>query len=176
MCSTGEGCRVGTGKFKTFRGYQLEEQDRMLLTPSMEDYLEMIYRMHVEGGPVRISQLSKQLNVKASSATRNVQRLAQRGLVDYERYEAVQLTPRGERLGKFLLERHRLVQEFLEFIGVEDTLLKDTEMIEHNISNHALEVMQIFVAFLKDHPRILEEYRAYRRDVTKGSSDDATPG
>ena len=152
MCSTGEGCRVGTGKFKTFRGYQLEEQDRMLLTPSMEDYLEMIYRCTWRAAGA-ISQLSKQLNVKAS-ATRNVQRLAQGGWWTMNG-KAVQLTP-GKRL-EVSIERHRLV--FLEFIGWR--IAQGYEMIEHNISNHALEVMQIFVAFLKDHPDP-EEYRAYR--------------
>ncbi|MCK9223178.1 MAG: iron dependent repressor, metal binding and dimerization domain protein [Limnochordia bacterium] len=154
---------MGNGNFRTFRGYQLEKQDRMLLTPSMEDYLEMIYRIHLEEGYVRINQLAEKLNVRASSATRTVQRLAERGLVDYEKYEVIQLTKRGERVGEFLLKRHLLVQEFLENIGVKDTILKDTEMIEHNISDSALQAIKIFNNFLNDNPDILQKYVDYRK-------------
>ena len=36
------------GQFHTYRGYQKIKQEKTRLTPSMEDYLEMIYR-HCKG-------------------------------------------------------------------------------------------------------------------------------
>ena len=48
--------------------------DKKLLTASMEDYLEMIYRIHKEEGYVRMNQLArKKLNVRPSSASKTVQ-------------------------------------------------------------------------------------------------------
>jgi len=53
-------------QFHTFRGYEIIKKDEDHLTPSMEDYLEMIYRNCQEEGYVRVNQLADQLNVKAS--------------------------------------------------------------------------------------------------------------
>jgi hypothetical protein len=42
-------------EFHTVRGYQLLEQHRKILTPAMEDYLEMIYRNSLVKGYIRIN-------------------------------------------------------------------------------------------------------------------------
>ncbi|NLJ40839.1 MAG: DtxR family transcriptional regulator [Clostridiales bacterium] len=151
-------------QFHTFRGYQLLKQENAKLTPSMEDYLEMIYRNCRKKGYIRISELSEALNVQAPSATKTVQKLAQVGLVDYEKYGMVNLTHEGEKLGEFLLKRHILIENFLSNLGIGDTLLKDTEMIEHNLSMEALENIEMFNDFLKDNPHILAQFERYRKD------------
>ena len=51
-------------EFYTVRGYKMINAEKKLLTFSMEDYLEMIYRICKEEGYVRISQLAKNLNVR----------------------------------------------------------------------------------------------------------------
>lgn len=150
-------------EFYTFRGYQMLKQNKKLLTPSMEDYLEMIYRNFQKEGYVRIQQLAEQLNVQAPSATRNVQKLAKAGLVDYERYGIIKLTQRGKEIGRFLLERHMLIESFLKKLGVTDTLLRDTEMIEHQISMDTLEKIRLFNQFLEDNPDVLERFEEYRK-------------
>ncbi|NLJ66116.1 MAG: DtxR family transcriptional regulator [Clostridiales bacterium] len=150
-------------QFHTYRGYQKIKQEKTRLTPSMEDYLEMIYR-HCKGeGHVRIYQLSDLLNVQAPSVTRTVQRLAELGLVDYEKYGLVKLTQEGERIGRILLERHILIESFLSKIGVRDALLRDTEMIEHNISVEGLRSIEFFNSYLDDNPHILKEFEEYKK-------------
>lgn len=151
-------------QFHTFRGYQLLRQDKDRLTPSMEDYLEMIYRYCKKEGYIRIYQISQLLNVQAPSATRTVQKLAELGLVDYEKYGFIKLTDEGERLGEFLLQRHMLIESFLSKIGVRETLLRDTEMIEHNISMEALEKIEVFNGFLEKNPDILRRFHEYRKN------------
>ena len=71
-------------QFHTVRGYQLLNAEGRVLTSGMEDYLEMIYRICLEAGFVRISQLAERLSVRPSSATKVVQKLSDLGLVDYE--------------------------------------------------------------------------------------------
>jgi Mn-dependent DtxR family transcriptional regulator len=151
-------------QFHTFRGYQLLRQGKAHLTPSMEDYLEMIYRFCKKEGYIRIYQISQLLNVQASSATRTVQKLAELGLVDYEKYGIITLTEEGKRIGDFLLQRHMLIESLLSKIGIKETLLRDTEMIEHNISMEALEKIQIFNDFLENNPDILKRYQDYRKN------------
>ena len=80
-------------EFRTFRGYSLSD-DEQNLTPSMEDYLEMLFRLAGDGQPVRLGDLSAALNVQPPSATRMAQRLHDQGYVRYEKYGTLGYTPR----------------------------------------------------------------------------------
>lgn len=133
-----------------------------ILTSGLEDYLEMIYRMCMEGGYSRINQLAARLNVRPSSATKVVQKLSELKLVEYQKYGIIQLTEEGRVIGEFLLKRHEIIQEFLWNLGIKETLLKDTELIEHDVSMSALEAIYALNRFLADNPEVKSRYEAYR--------------
>ena len=152
-------------EFHTVRGYQMLNSEKKVLTPSLEDYLEMICRICLNEGYTRINQLAHKLNVRPSSATKIVQKLCEMGLVNYPRYGIIQLTEDGKNIGEFLLERHEIIQEFLKNLGIEDTLLKDTELIEHDVSHSALKAIYSLNKFLSDNPRIKSEFDAYRKKL-----------
>jgi len=149
--------------FHTVRGYHILNAERRNLTPSLEDYLEMIYRVCQDEGYVRINQLAKQLHVRASSATKVVQKLKELGLVEYEKYGIIQMSAQGAEVGKYLLERHEIVHAFLSNLGVEDGLLQDTELIEHDISENTLAYLALFNQFLAEHPEVKTLYDQYRQ-------------
>ena len=151
-------------EFYTLRGYRQMNQEKNLLTASMEDYLEMIYRMSMKEDYVRMNQLAKNLNVRPSSATKIVQKLKELGMVDYQKYGIIQLTEEGKSLGKFLLNRHNIIEEFLKNIGTEDTRLKDTEIMEHGVSLNTLKNIYVLNKFLSENPDILRELERYRVD------------
>lgn len=155
--------------FHTFRGYQLLIQKHQALTPSMEDYLEMIYRNCLKEGYVRINQLAEQLNVRSSSATKIVQKLAELDFLSYRPYGIIQLTEKGTTMGKFLLQRHNMLKEFLEKLGLTDTLLQDTEMLEHHISLALFENINIFLLFLKSQPAFLQAFTEFRQTFAKSA-------
>lgn len=150
-------------EFYTVRGYRMIDAERELLTFSMEDYLEMIYRICKKEDYVRMNQLAKNLNVRPSSATKVVQKLRDLGMVDYERYSIIQLTEKGRKVGKFLLKRHNIIEEFLKNIGTEDTRLRDTEMIEHSISLSTLQNIYILNEFLLDNPDVVVRLKSFRK-------------
>lgn len=145
-------------KFHTVRGYQLLEQNKKLLTPAMEDYLEMIYRNSLKEGYMRINTLSELLNVKAPSTTKMVQKLNELGLLKYEKYGVIFLTENGNEIGKFLLERHNIIETFLKNLGVKDDLLVETELIEHNISASTLRKIDLLNKFLAENPSIAQKF------------------
>lgn len=154
-------------EFYTIRGYRIKNSEKRLLTPSMEDYLEMIYRICKDDDYIRINQLASKLNVRPSSATKIVQRLKNAGMIQYEKYGTIHLTDKGIQVGGFLLKRHNVLEEFLKNIGVEDTRLRDTEMIEHNISINALKGIYILNEFLFNNPDISKELENYRLNYCK---------
>lgn len=149
-------------KFHTVRGYQLLKQNKKLLTPAMEDYLEMIYRNSLTEKYIRINKLSEMLNVQAPSATKMVQKLTHLGLLDYKRYGIIFLTENGTEIGKFLLLRHNIIKTFFENLGVKDNLLVETELVEHNISDSTLQNMDSMNKFFKTNPDILKNFEKFK--------------
>lgn len=147
--------------FHTFREYMKKDED--LLTASMQDYLEMIFRLSKDSGFTRINNLSAALNVQPPSATRMVQKLAEIGTLDYEKYGVIVLNPKGKKLGGYLLERHQMVEDFLKMLGVTKDILMETEKIEHTISSQTLKCLADFVNFFKHRPEVLNEFESYRK-------------
>jgi DtxR family Mn-dependent transcriptional regulator len=137
-------------KFYTVRGYALLKQEDRLLTPSMEDYLEMSYRLSAEKGFARMGDLAEALHVQPPSASKMVQKLTELGYVHYEKYGLIELTKEGHDLGKYLLQRHRVVEKLLILLGVTTNVLEQTEKIEHNISEETTEKISALVQFLEN--------------------------
>jgi len=120
-----EGDFMNENNFYTFRGYSLNNEKS--LSPSMEDYIEMIYRLSLKQSSVRVNDLSDSLNVQPPSSTKMLKRLSEIGYVNYEKYGYVNLTEKGVEIGKYLLNRHETISNFLRLIGVENNLLEQTE-------------------------------------------------
>ena len=88
-------------EFRTARGYELIDRQVKGLTDSMEDYLEMIYRMSRGEKDIRTSDLAEALNVRPSSVSKMIQKLDSSALVTYEKYGEIKLTQKGWELGNF---------------------------------------------------------------------------
>jgi DtxR family Mn-dependent transcriptional regulator len=152
-------------EFRTVRGYQLLQQNKRLLTPAMEDYLEMIYRNSLQEGYLRVNKLAELLNVKASSASKMVQKLGKLGLLNYEKYGIIVLSDSGREIGEFLLERHRIIEDFLKLLGCGEDVLVQTELIEHNINTSTVENLKILNDFFESNKEIADKYREYKKSV-----------
>ena len=148
-------------KFHTVRGYQLLQQNKNILTSAMEDYLEMIYRNSQQEGFMRINTLSELLNVAAPSATKMVQKLSSLDLLIYRRYGIIVMTENGTEIGKFLLQRHNIIELFLKNLGVSSDVLLETELIEHSISASTLQKINIFNKFFEKNPQIVQKYNQF---------------
>ena len=148
-------------QFYTVRGYALLNQDDNVLTPSMEDYLEMTYRLGKDKGYARISDLAEALNVQPPSASKMVQKLAEMGYFNYERYGVIEFTRQGQEAGELLLKRHETIEQFLMIIGVVNNVLEDTEKIEHNISEETYKHITVLFQFMQSNQPWIEAYKLF---------------
>ena len=84
-------------------------------TESEEMYLITVARSIEDGNepPIRVSQLAEDLDVSPVSANQMVKKLVAVGLMEYEPYRGVTLTPEGERLASDVLRSRRLWGVFL---------------------------------------------------------------
>lgn len=137
--------------FMTARGYEIVGSHLENLTASMEDYLEMIFRLG-RGNSVRTGILAEALSVNKSSVTRMTKKLSAWGLVVYEPYGAITLSSKGLLLGEYLYNRHKILGEFLELIGVQGDILQEVEGLEHNLSQDTLKCIKDLTAFAKKQP------------------------
>ena len=87
----------------------------MLPSSTVENYLKAVFLQQDPDGAslVPMGQIAASLGVTPGTATTMVKALAESGLVLYEPYSGVRLTPAGEKLAALVLRRHRLVELFL---------------------------------------------------------------
>lgn len=127
-------------------------------TPSMEDYLERIFSLIEEKGYARVSDIAEALAVHPSSVTKMVQKLDKDNYLVYEKYRGLVLTSKGKKMGKRLVDRHSLLEDFLRIIGVaEESIYRDVEGIEHHLSWDSINCIGYLVRYFQDDPQRMEE-------------------
>lgn len=133
-------------------------------TPSMEDHIEQIYLLIENKGYARVSDIAEALSVLPSSVTKMVQKLDKDGYLVYEKYRGLTLTSKGQKLGKRLVQRHDLLEQFLRLIGVdEERIYEDVEGIEHHLSWNSIDRIADLVQILEEQPELtkkLEEMKS----------------
>ena len=124
-----------------------------MLSAKMEDYLKAIYEAQQQAdGPVSTSRIAEKMEVTAPTATSMMESLAEKGLVEREKYSGVELTPEGETVALEVIRHHRLLETYLaEKLGYDWSEVHDeADSLEHHIS----EEFERRVAELLDDPEV----------------------
>ena len=132
------------------------------LTPSEEDYIEMIYRLSLSEDKIKLKEISTSQNIKPPSVTKMIKKLESKNLLIYRKYDYIQLTDIGEIVGKRLFDRHNVVYSFLETIGLKEYIHEETEKIEHTISIETLLRIDELINFFEENESLLKKFREYQ--------------
>ncbi|GAB6179763.1 iron dependent repressor, metal binding and dimerization domain protein [Desulfotomaculum defluvii] len=132
-----------------------------MLSPSLEDYLEEIYRLSQNGQAVRVTDIAACLTVSLPSVTRALQKLNESQYIHYRPYKDIVLTNKGKELGHFLVERNRIIREFLRLIGSQCDVAAEAEAMEHYLSLPTLTAIVNFVKFTEQHPSWLDNFKEF---------------
>ncbi|WP_314585238.1 transcriptional regulator MntR [Paenibacillus terrigena] len=139
-------------------------------TPSMEDYLERIYKLIDEKGYARVSDIAEGLEVHPSSVTKMIQKLDKDNYLIYEKYRGLILTNKGKKMGKRLVERHHLLEDFLTIIGVQhENIYTDVEGIEHHLSWDSITCIETLVEYFKRDPERLRQLQEIHHELNNES-------
>jgi Mn-dependent DtxR family transcriptional regulator len=144
-------------EFHTVRGYQIKKQNESGLTPALEDYLEMTYRLCLDEGYTRINKLSERLNVRPSSTSKMVSKLVELKLLQYDRFDSIRLTDEGRVTGSYLLERHHIIEQFFSLIGSSNPL-EETELVEHVLRSYTVLRIHALLEFLSSDTYIKNQF------------------
>jgi DtxR family transcriptional regulator, Mn-dependent transcriptional regulator len=107
------------------------------MSKSVEEYLEALYVLSQEGGPVSTSGLSSRLKINPASVTEMLKKLSQNGYVIYSPYQGALLTEEGLRYGRKMVRKHRLLEKFLhEVLRIGNDKVHDYACeMEHSLAD-----------------------------------------
>jgi len=150
------------------------------LTESMEDYLEEIYDQTNVRQVARVRDIASRLKVSMSSVTGALKKLAQRGLINYDKYQYVTLTDKGRARAAEIKGRHRILTRFLEEalgVGPEKAEANACRM-EHALDRDVAARFLAALEFLQTGPRFAPEWTRrfhdfYRDRLAQESSGHA---
>lgn len=126
-----------------------------MFTHSEENYIKAIFhleRMSPDG--VSTNAIAGQMDTKASSVTDMIKKLAEKNLVNYVKYQGVNLTEKGRKTALSIIRKHRLWEVFLveKLDFTWDEIHEVAEQLEHIHSEKLIDRLDKLLNFPKFDP------------------------
>ena len=139
---------------------------------SAEDYLERIHELIEKKGYARVVDIASSLKVKQASVTNMVQKLAEAGYLQYEKYRGLMLTEQGREVARKIQNRHTTLSRFFSLFGLDaETQRQDIEGIEHHLSPATVQVLADLAQFFEKHPETLRSFERTRNGSRRKGAD-----
>ena len=121
--------------------------EAMVLSSSMQDYLEAILELEAGQNSVRVTDIANKLNIAKPSVNQTINKLKDLGLVRQQAYGPVELTDDGRQQAVKVKQRHEKLRQFLvEALGVEPEIAeKDACLMEHAVSARTMDKLTEFL-------------------------------
>lgn len=122
----------------------------MMLSQTEENYLKAIYSLtYTNSNNVSTTLISEAIKTKASSVTDMIQKLAEKDLVHYKKYQGVSLTKIGQKIAVEIVRKHRLWEVFLvnKLNYNWDEVHQMAEQLEHIKSETLIDKLEAFLEF-----------------------------
>ena len=122
----------------------------MKIHESAENYLETILVLQKRNGYVRSIDIATELNFSKPSISNAMKQLSSKGYIQMDESRLITLTEKGRQVAEQIYERHQLISEFLEILGVDSqTAAEDACKIEHVLSKETFEKFKDHVSQMK---------------------------
>lgn len=121
---------------------------------SEEDYLKALYHLEMDFNAVSTNSIADFLNMKPSSVTDMLKKLAEKKFINYQKYKGTSLTKKGKLIALSIIRKHRLWETFLvEKLGFGwDQVHTIAEQLEHIKSDELIENLDNFLGNPKYDP------------------------
>ena len=143
-----------------------------MLSPSLEDYLEELYRLSLSNDIVRVTDISHKLKVSLPSVSRALRKLKEGEYIHYQCYGIIHLTDRGKEVGGVLVDRNRLLQDFLSILCAECNIAAEAEAMEHYLSRGTIHSIELLVKFMLDNPEYYQNFITFIKEQENKEKND----
>ena len=132
----------------------------------LEEYLETIYNMTMEGEQVIGARLAEKFRVSRGTAGETVKRLISEGYAVQHSNKSVSLTPSGQEMTEHILRRHRLAERLLfDVLGMDSiSAHEQAHALEHWMSQE----VEDRISTLLGHPRTCPHGNPIPGNATSG--------
>jgi len=130
----------------------VHNQENREFTDHQEMYLKVIYTLMSEHKVARVKEIAERLKVTKSSVSSALKSLSDKGLVVYDPYSYVELTPKGKKLAAQVLSKYDILTKFLvDILGVaEDVAHENACRMEHVVDDSVMKRLVQFLGFCSD--------------------------
>lgn len=135
--------------------------DTSELSASLEDYIEAIFNISEQANVARVKEIAAEVGVKNSSVTGALKALSAKGLVNYDPYSVVTLTPEGTEAARRVVRRHEVLAKFLSgVLGLEGhTAQAAACRLEHAMEPEIISRLLCFIEFVETCPLGGEKFK-----------------
>lgn len=121
---------------------------------SEEDYLKAVYHLQKENSSVSTNAIASYLDMKPSSVSDMLKKLAEKKYVNYLKYKGTSLTNKGKLVALTIIRKHRLWETFLvDKLGFGWAQVHSiAEQLEHINSEELIDKLDEFLLFPKYDP------------------------
>jgi DtxR family Mn-dependent transcriptional regulator len=84
-----------------------------MISQAEENYLKVLRLLSDANGVATVNEIGKELNIKMPTVNSMMKKLSEKGLVYYESYKPIKLTPEGEKEAALIIRKHRLTEMYL---------------------------------------------------------------
>lgn len=118
----------------------------MKIQKSAEDYLEAILILHNQNGNVHAVDIANKLGFSKPSVSVAMKKLRENDYIVVDNTNAITLTEQGKAIAEKIYNRHLLLSNWLEFIGVSpETASEDACKMEHVFSEESFAAMKRYM-------------------------------
>lgn len=130
------------------------------LSENMENYLEVIFNLQKQKKVARSKDIANRLGVLPGSVSGALKTLKDQGLINYEPYSFVTLTPRGARIAQSVARRHRVLKDFLlNVLQIDPEAAEETACrLEHAVDEQTIDRLVCFIEYIHVCPRAGDEW------------------
>lgn len=119
-----------------------------------ENYIKAIYKLLENDDVISTNAIAEKMMTKAASVTDMLKKLAAKKIINYQKYQGVSLTAKGEKIALSIIRKHRLWEMFLveKFNFRWDEVHDVAEQLEHIQSDKLIEELDKFLNYPKVDP------------------------
>ncbi len=146
-----------------------------MLASNLEVYVVEVYKATQNGEEITCSDLAKRLGLPIRTAIQSVQRIHYQKYLNYTTYQPIKITPKGEKLAKYIISKDLLIDSFLDILQINQNSELEKETMAQCLNHDMLERIEQFVLFVNQHPEIINRYKLYLEHQQKNRILEPVP-
>ena len=125
------------------------------MSVAIENFVKAIYKNGKrDNNDTKPGSIAKELGISSAAATDMAQKLAAKDILHYEKYQALKLTEKGNKIALNVVRKHRLWESFLfkTFDMSLHDIHREAELLEHQTSNFLADKISAYLGNPKFDP------------------------